>query len=510
MKAFLMFKERDFDPRTKPPKHAGTLTEDLELGTLVAAMAQDDPTVAEISRQVLLSATGNDRETILYRQDILQDCCAIPEAPRTIYALAGGALEAEKKHFHSFFRAPSETLRRSVEVMRDFVGALTELRGIARDHATSCRSQGLRALFETLERELSDDYLAKVSAHLDAMKFDGGVLMSASLGDGNKGAGYVLRQPTDVDKSWFRQIFGPKPESYTFYLPPRDDAGAQALSELSNRGLALIADALARSVDHILSFFRMLRTELAFYVGCLNLRTTLIRSGLPVCRPEPAEGSARGLRFQGLYDVCLALHKGSGIAGNTLDANGRNLIFITGANQGGKSTFLRSLGLAQMMMQGGMFVSAESFYGTLFADVFTHYRREEDRTMESGKFDEELSRMSGIVDDIRRPSLLLFNESFASTNEREGSEVARQIVRGLLDRGMSVVFVTHMYDLAHSFDAMQKPDFLFLRAERRDDGERSFLLSEGEPLPSSFGIDLYRTIFGEPTFGENSLPQRQA
>jgi len=33
-----------------------------------------------------------------------------------------------------------------------------------------------------------------------------------------------------------------------------------------------------------------------------------------------------------------------------LDADGKNLVIITGANQGGKSTFLRSVGLAQLMM----------------------------------------------------------------------------------------------------------------------------------------------------------------
>ena len=60
--------------------------------------------------------------------------------------------------------------------------------------------------------------------------------------------------------------------------------------------------------------------------------------------------------------------------------------------------------------------------------VFTHYKREEDATMESGKLDEELARMSDIVDHITPGCILLCNESFASTNEREGSQIARQIV----------------------------------------------------------------------------------
>jgi hypothetical protein len=37
-----------------------------------------------------------------------------------------------------------------------------------------------------------------------------------------------------------------------------------------------------------------------------------------------------------------------------------------------------------------------------------------------GKFDEELARMSDIVDRLTPNSMLLFNEPFAATNEREG------------------------------------------------------------------------------------------
>jgi DNA mismatch repair ATPase MutS len=60
--------------------------------------------------------------------------------------------------------------------------------------------------------------------------------------------------------------------------------------------------------------------------------------------------------------------------------------------------------------------------------LFTHYKREEDTAMESGKFDEELSRMSTIVDELTPDAMVLFNESFAATNEREGSEIGMSAV----------------------------------------------------------------------------------
>ena len=180
-----------------------------------------------------------------------------------------------------------------------------------------------------------------------------------------------------------------------------------------------------------------------------------------------------------------------------MDADGKSLVMITGANQGGKSTLLRSLGLAHLMMQSGMFVGAQSFRASVCAGVFTHYKREEDATMRSGKLDEELARMSEIAGQITPGSILLCNESFASTNEREGSEIARQVVRAMLDRQIKVFFVTHMYDLAHGFHAQGLDTALFLRAERQQpDGRRTFKLVEREPLPTSYGEDSYRRIFG--------------
>ena len=169
---------------------------------------------------------------------------------------------------------------------------------------------------------------------------------------------------------------------------------------------------------------------------------------------------------------------------------------ITGANQGGKSTFLRSVGVAHLMLESGMFVAAESFTAAISAGVITHYRREEDASMQSGKLDEELRRMRSIADAIAPGCLLLCNESFAATNEREGSEIARQVVRALVERGVRVFFVTHLYDLAHGLSVDPPAPALFLRAGRESGGERSFRLVEGEPLPTSYGEDAYRRVFG--------------
>jgi DNA mismatch repair ATPase MutS len=184
------------------------------------------------------------------------------------------------------------------------------------------------------------------------------------------------------------------------------------------------------------------------------------------------------------------------IVGNRADADNKDLMMITDANQGGKSTFLRSIGLAQLMMQCGMFVPAKSFCANLCGGLFTHYKREEDSAMESGKLDEELGRMSDIVDHLGPNAMVLFNESFAATNEREGSEIARQITGALLEKGIKVFYVTHLYEFPRGFYDRNMKNAIFLRAERLADGTRTFKLIEGGPEQTSYGEDLYNSIFG--------------
>jgi DNA mismatch repair ATPase MutS len=345
-----------------------------------------------------------------------------------------------------------------------------------------------------LKAELADDYLETVDYHLRELEFKRGVLETAELATGNKGRRYVVRQQRE--RRWTERLpFAKRSASYSFTIPPRDENGFKALGEIRGRGINLVANAVAQSTDHVQSFFIMLRLELAFYLGCVNLHRRLAEKGEPICFPAAQRSDEPTLTADGLYDVCLSLHLDDRVVGNEVDADGRSLVMVTGANQGGKSTLLRSLGVAQLMMQSGMFVGARSFRANVCAGVFTHYKREEDATMESGKLDEELSRMSEIADQIGPGAILLCNESFASTNEREGSEIARQVVRAMLSKRIKVVFVTHMYDLAHGLHQQQSDHALFLRAERAPDGRRTFKVREGEPLPTSYGEDSYRRIF---------------
>lgn len=496
MRVLLMHPDRDFDPRPRPLPHERDLTQDLALETLWRAMAGGDPFVYDIARAGVLSAPRHDAGTILHRQGVLKDCLRNAAAIRELYALAVEGVEAQRKQVFGLLGShPSGILHGSINLLEVLVRLLGELVAVAGREAGRFESRGFTELFTILRRECTPEYLSDVQKYLEELRFESGILVSAELGPGNRGANYVLRRPRDAGAGWVRRWLRRRPGAYTVHVDPRDEAGARTLSEIRLRAINGVANAVAQSAQHVLGFFQALRTELAFCLGCVNLHEWLAAAGAPTCWPEPGPAGSRELRFRELYDACLALSVGRRVVGNTLDATGRDLVVVTGANEGGKSTFLRSVGLAQLMMGSGMFVAAERYAAEPSDGVLTHYKREEDPEIGKGKLDEELSRLSDLAEALGRDALLLLNESFAATNEREGSEIARQVVAALVERRVRVVFVTHLHEFARSLFERGSVDVLFLRAERLPDGTRTFRVVPGEPLETSFADDVYREVF---------------
>lgn len=514
MKTFLMYKNQVFDSKQVLslrdshrsnisnnlnldqllPWNERDITQDLGLDIVFKTMSSGDEFLYEVVKVAVLSSV-TDIDIIQYRQCVFSDCLKNVQIIKNIYQIATDTIMAERTSSSWIFTSssPSSILYESVNVLEMFVGKLRKLRAIIDKGTNEFKSEGFLRLFEMLQKELTDEYFGLIEEHLRYLKFREGVLISAELGKGNKGNKFMLRKPEDK-RGWLMRLIK-KTKGYSYQLNPHDEVGFKTLSELNDVGLNFVANATAQSADHILGFFRMLRTELGFYIGCLNLCEKVTELAEPSCMPVPTMVGDRRLTIDGLYDLSLALNMGGKVVGNDLNADGKNLFVITGANTGGKSTFLRSIGTAYLMMQAGMFVPAESFSSEVCEGIFTHYKREEDRWMESGKWDEELKRMSKIVDHLKPNSVLLFNESFASTNEREGSMIADQIVRALLERRMKVFYVTHFYSLAKNFLDQKLDGAIFLRAERLPDGTRPFKLIKAEPKQTSYGEDLYSKIF---------------
>jgi len=498
MRPHLLYRNRDFDIKVSLPWNAAVLAKDLELQVLFDAMSGKDELLAEVVRRVVHTSPENNADTILYRQEILKDCIAQREIIQVIYDFSLAAIEARKSSWFGIFTShPTSVLSSSAGMMRIYAGYLRQLRAVADEHNNKFHSEGVLTFMRMLQEELNDVYFEAIEDNLDQLSLKGGIRASVHLTEANKGSGYILQRYEGRKPDWWHRFFPPKTEGYHFNIHPRDESGIRALEQLNDQVVNRAANALAQANDHILKFFILLQQELAFYLGCLNLYDRLKELGQVITIPMAMSPHSVNHYAVELYDPCLALSMGRQVVGNDLNADKRGLIIITGANQGGKSTFLRSIGVAQLMMQSGMFVAAKEFSANIVSQVFTHFKKEEDRSMQSGKFDEELSRMNAIADHLTAGCLVLFNESFAATNEREGSEIAVQIVTALIEKSIKVFFVTHLYDFASIYYKKNLEETLFLRADRHSDASRDFKLTVAPPLPTSYGPDIYEKIFGD-------------
>lgn len=114
--------------------------------------------------------------------------------------------------------------------------------------------------------------------------------------------------------------------------------------------------------------------------------------------------------------------------------------------------------------------------------------------MNSGRLVEEMKRMNRIVDMVTDESLILLNESFSSTTEKEGSQIAENIIQAMYDSGVHIMMVTHLFEFASSMYGKKLPHARFLSAERKEDGTRTFKIIDHEPTETSYGLDLFEEI----------------
>ena len=463
------------------------LTPDLEINALLDGISGKDKCMRD-TLYAAIYAPLQDKKLIDFRQEALKDAIAHPAEVRALYdlCLEAEARRAESAHWRLNLYHDT-TFTGAVDYLMNFTKTLIKLRKLAEADSSLFRSAAFTGLFRTLKEELSDDYLNTVKNELNGLNITDGIFISASLGSYLQGVNYVMHRRE-------KKLFGlDRLKGQTYKLDENDDATGRDMPGRQDRAINEATNALAQAAEHLASFFDVLRSELSFYVGCLNFMDMMKGYGMPTCIPTLTDASSYSRSWEELTDVALICLKKSAVTGNTLSSDNKHLYIVTGANKGGKTTFLRSFGQAQLMAQCGMPVAAKSFTAPLRGSLYSHFKREEDKYMQSGKLDDELERLNLIANKIKRGDVIMFNEAFSSTNEREGSEIARQITQALLEAGVEIVFVSHQHAYATSFKG--RDEVQFLRAERLDDGGRTFRILPGEPLETAFGEDIYKRVF---------------
>ncbi len=500
-------------------------------------------------RKLMISVT-DDPEVIRYRRDVFEDFLRFPELRKAMEDLVKKLADLrdlerfQKDQESSAFWSLVNRLREvdeyvcCISLMRDILSDLDiksegmcTLRDLVKDISLESGFEELKAdIDETMEkvRKLKsitigvnlDDMLRPSSAgvvSLNDSEFRESGLMRRFMSFADRKS--ELHHGTDVSGI---RVFHPAtpitPPTFTQKKELNDNMTGMTIStstvtgadSLSNAIKDTVTNIMRQTVNEIKSTVKRyvnisgymlieLMPEILFYVRWADLIDKIKESGMPVCKPEILPPEQRNCSFKGLYNIKLAIKNVHGdrinIITNDIDFNDDQRIFIlTGPNRGGKTIFTQAWGLAMLLAQLGISVPAEQAEISPCDNIFTHFPADENDTVDLGRLGEESKRLAEIFDMATERSLMLLNESLATTSVTEGLFIAKDVVRAMRYLGVRCIFNTHMHDLARSVDELNAEVEGSSRAVSLvtgvHDGERSFKVSLLPPQGISYAKDI--------------------
>jgi DNA mismatch repair ATPase MutS len=273
----------------------------------------------------------------------------------------------------------------------------------------------------------------------------------------------------------------------------------QDLDRLLTQVAQPVAQALKRYVKTGSGSLAALEYELAFYVAAVGLIRRLAARGVRFCQPEIAPVEERVIQIGDLVNISLALKNENPVASHAEFGTEGRIAILTGPNSGGKTTYLRSLGLTQVLFQAGLFVPASRARISPVDAILTHFPALE--TRQQGRLAEEAVRLREIFQQCTRHSLVLLNETFSSTASGEALYLAQDILAALRTIGARAIFATHLTELAEHLDDIEASIAgdsrlfgLIAGVKLNDDGQATatFEIKRGKPLGRSYAQEIAR------------------
>jgi DNA mismatch repair protein MutS len=458
---------------------------DLDIQKLVDFMAFDAKHRESLGNT--LNSLCLDADTINYRFDILDDLIRFPVLVDCLRALI--PVLNNLRYYQMFLSLEWKTaLQEAIWRLRElehYVECIEKLSSAFEGIRSRLCSQGLTRLCALVQEVQSSSAFRNLRRTLPDLLSKIRNLKSITIGV-NLDAGLMPYEATLIsinedkykDSSLFTSLFGDdtwRGIASLHRAPEGSEHGSPLMVPLFkdiSRIMDKITQPLVKALKEFVSInsrlFIQLQDDFLFYLGAAKLMDCMQRCGLPVTKPKVLEMERRQLDVRDLYNIDLVLHllsqheKEPAAVGGMIVKNdfsqgedGR-IIILTGPNRGGKTTFLQAMGLAQAMMQVGLFVPAREAAMSICDDIFTHYPALERLDSGTGRFGEEAGRISAMFDSATRHSLILLNESLSSTSWSESLYLAQDILRVLRMLGTRALYATHLHGLAASAEQVNR------------------------------------------------------
>lgn len=228
------------------------------------------------------------------------------------------------------------------------------------------------------------------------------------------------------------------------------------------------------------------KEQIEFYVEVSTLLNKVRERCIPMIYPI-IDDSEKKIFISDAYDISLIAKNQSFIVPNDIDFSDKYLFsFLTGANGGGKTTYLRTIGINLILALNGAPIASRSANIYPLKKMFTHFPRDE-RFENTGRFVDEENRIAKIIDLLDDESLILLNETYSTTSKEIAVAKTNELATKLVNMNVFGIYITHQ----HSVDSNDIP-VLSVIVDENDENKRTYKISKVAQEKKSFAEDILK------------------
>ncbi len=478
---------------------------DLLVGNYLDKMFADPLSEFRVDWTQFLTTSPED---MLYRRAVLQELQANPPLVEKITELSKCLSQIRAVDL----TAPTEY---SSDMIRDFSVlhlAYVSLKNVAEILQTEIEagritSPGLKALYrvssEKLETTFCPDFPETWTAHTSGLEQLGSLRFRFSLDAELNVSGVAL---TSIQKERFVKGLltnrtlkeNRQPEKPWDLAPPKEIQ--TPLNEMVQVQFINNSKQFFQTLRHIMDELENLHIDLLYYLSALKYLTAMSEAEVETCFADIAPMETKEFSATAMVNPVLTSFKGKNTVRNDITfVPGGEILVLTGINQGGKTTFLRTVATIQLLFQLGWPVPARAARISPVDRIVTVFSHEEDTQLQHGKLGQELKTIRAGMDYVTPHSMLLCNEPVTGTSPMENLYLSREVLTACKLNGYKGVWVTHLYDLANEAEEMNEKlsgstvsSIIAIAIKKEDSVEASYHIERGRPQFTSYAMEVLK------------------